>query len=280
MNVDMSDKTILVTGAGAGIGSATAMELAKRGAFLILVCRTKERAEKARDEIVRGSGNRTIELMVCDLASQKQIRALAAEFKSRHDKLHVLINNAAVVPAIRTLTEDGIETQFAVNHLAYFLLTHLLLDPLKAGAPSRIVNVASGMHFRSRMDFDGLQAEKSYKAMKHYSLTKLLNILFTYELARRLEGTGVTANCLSPGFTATGLGRDFSPFSRFIMKTMARKKEKGARTVIYLAASPEVAAVSGKYFSNEKEVRSSKDTLDIEAARRLWEISAKMSGLG
>jgi NAD(P)-dependent dehydrogenase (short-subunit alcohol dehydrogenase family) len=276
----MSGKTVLVTGANAGIGFARAMELARRGASLVMICRTRERGEKARDEIVRTSGNTTIELMVCDLASQKQIHAMAAEYKSRSDTLHVLINNAAVVPAQRILTEDGIEMQFAVNHLAYFLLTNLLLDPLKAGALSRIVNVASGMHFRTSMDFNNLQAEKGYKAMKHYGLTKLLNILFTYELARRLEGMGVTANCLFPGFTATDLGRDFSPFSRFIMKTMARKKEDGARTVIYLATSPEVASVSGKYFSNEKEVLSSKDTLDVEAARHLWELSARMTGLG
>jgi NAD(P)-dependent dehydrogenase (short-subunit alcohol dehydrogenase family) len=280
MNADMNGKTVLVTGASAGIGFATAMELARMRASLVLVCRTRERGEKAREAIIRASGNTTIELMVCDLASQKQIRALAAEFKSRRDKLHVLINNAAVVPAQRTLTEDGVEMQFAVNHLAYFLLTNLLLDPLKAGASSRIVNVASGMHFRSAIDYGNLQAETAYKAMKHYGLMKLLNILFTSELARRLEGTGVTANCLSPGFTATDLGRDFSPFSRFVMRTMARKKEEGARTVIYLAASPEVASLSGKYFSNEKEVRSSKDTQDIESARRLWEISAKMTDLG
>lgn len=280
MNTGMSGKTVLVTGASTGIGFATAMELAGRGASLVMVCRTRERGEKAREEIIRASGSKTIELLVCDLASQKQIRALAAEYKSRRDTLHVLINNAAVVPAQRTLTEDGIEMQFAVNHLAYFLLTNLLLDPLKAGAPSRIVNVASGMHFRTAMDFNDLQAEKGYKAMKHYGLTKLLNILFTYELARKLEGMGVTANCLSPGFTATDLGRDFPPFSRFIMKMMARKKEEGARTVIYLAASPEVASVSGKYFSKGKEVPSSKDTHDVEAARRLWELSARMTGLG
>lgn len=280
MNTDMSGKTVLVTGANTGIGFATAMELAGRGASLVMVCRTRERGKKAREEIIRASGSKTIELMVCDLASQKQIHTLAAEYKSRRDTLHVLINNAAVVPARRALTEDGIEMQFAVNHLAYFLLTNIFLDPLKAGAPSRIVNVASGMHFRTSMDFNNLQAEKGYKAMKQYGLTKLLNILFTYELARRLEGMGVTANCLSPGFTATDLGRDFSPFSRFIMKMMAQKKEEGARTVIYLATSPEVASVSGKYFSKGKEVPSSKDTHDVEAARRLWELSARMTGLG
>jgi NAD(P)-dependent dehydrogenase (short-subunit alcohol dehydrogenase family) len=242
-----------------------------------MVCRSEERGHKAREEIVRASGNGNVELMLCDLASQKQIRSLAAEFRSRHNKLHVLVNNAAVVPARRELTAEGIEMQFAVNHLAYFLLTELLLDPLKAAAPARIVNVASGMHFRSALEFDNLQGERSYKPMKHYGLTKLLNVLFTYELARRLEGTGVTANCLSPGFTATALGREFSPFSRFVMRRMGHTAEDGARTLLFLAASPDVEGRTGKYYSKLSEVRSSKATYDLEAARQLWDLSAGMT---
>jgi NAD(P)-dependent dehydrogenase (short-subunit alcohol dehydrogenase family) len=215
--------------------------------------------------------------MLCDLSSPKQIRSVAAEYKSRHGRLHVLVNNAAVVPAKRTLTEDGLEMQFTVNHLAYFLLTNLLLDTLIASAPSRIVNVTSGMHKIAALDFDNLQGEKTYKTMKHYSLTKLLNIFFTYELARRLEGTSVTVNCLAPGFTATGLGRDFSAFSQFVMKTMGKKKEEGARTVVYLASSPDVATVTGKYFEKGKESRSSEETHDLEIARRMWNLSEKMT---
>ena len=277
MSSDLAGKICLITGASSGIGFATALELAKMGATVALVCRDRERGEKAKAEILQVSENTNAELMLCDLSSPKQIRSLAAEYKSRHGRLHVLVNDAAVVPAKRTLTEDGLEMQFTVNHLAYFLLTNLLLDTLIASAPSRIVNVTSGMHKTAALDFDNLQGKKTYKAMKHYSLTKLLNISFTYELARRLEGTSVTVNCLAPGFTATELGRDFSAFSRFVMKTMGKKKEEGARTVVYLASSPDVATVTGKYFEKGKESRSSEETYALEIARRLWDLSEKMT---
>lgn len=274
----MNGKICLITGASSGIGKSAALALARMGASIVMAGRDRERTEKARAEVVRESGNDRVEIVLCDLSSQAEIRRMADEFAAGYGKLDVLINNAAIVPATRTVTTEGIETQFAVNHLAYFLLAGLLMDPLKAAAPSRIVNVASGMHFRACLDFGNLQAEKSYKPMAHYSLTKLLNVCFTYELAGRLEGTGVTVNALSPGFTATNLGRDFSPFSRFVMRRMAKKPEKGAATVVYLASSPEVAAMSGGYYHSGKAAKSSAPTYDREILRQVWEISEKMTG--
>jgi NAD(P)-dependent dehydrogenase (short-subunit alcohol dehydrogenase family) len=279
MSSDMKGRVCLITGASSGIGKVTALELAKMGATAVLVCRNKESGERAKSEIIQAAGNGAVDLMLCDLSSQRQVRSLASEFKGRYRKLHVLVNNAATVPQHRTITEDGLETQLAVNHLAPFLLTHLLLDVLRKSAPSRIINVSSGMYRTASLDFDDLQGEKSYRPMKMYAKTKLLNIYFTYELARRLEGTGVTVNCLAPGFTATGLGRDFSPISRFVMKTFAHKKEIGAQTSIYLASSPEVERVTGKYFERMKETQTSPPTYDKDIARRVWEVSEQLTGL-
>ncbi|MGB9006741.1 MAG: SDR family oxidoreductase [Candidatus Aminicenantales bacterium] len=275
----MKGRVCLITGASSGIGKVTAFELAKMGATAVLVCRNKERGEEARAEIIQASGNAAVELMLCDLASQRQVRSLASGFKGRYKKLHVLVNNAATVPQHRTITEDGLETQLAVNHLAPLLLTHLLLDVLRKSAPSRIINVSSGMHRTASLDFDDLQGEKSYRPMKMYAKTKLLNIYFTYELARRLEGTGVTVNCLGPGFTSTDLGRDFSPISRFVMKAFAHKKEIGAQTSVYLASSPEVERVTGKYFEKMKDTPTSPPTYDKDIARHVWEVSERLAGL-
>jgi len=277
--MDMKGKTVLVTGASSGIGYVTALELARMGAAVIMVNRDRERGEQARAAIIQASGNLDVELMLCDLASQRQVRTLAAECKKRYKRLHVLVNNAAIVPATRVLTEDGLETQLAVNHLAPFLLTNLLLDVLKAGAPSRVVTVSSGMYRTASLDFDNLQAEKKYRPMKHYALTKLLNIYFTYELAERLTGSGVTANCLAPGFTATELGRGFSRISRFVMRRFAKPKEKGAETVISLASAPEVEGLSGRYFDDKKEVETLPRTHDRDIARRLWDLSARLTRL-
>jgi NAD(P)-dependent dehydrogenase (short-subunit alcohol dehydrogenase family) len=275
----MRGKVCLVSGASSGIGRATATGLARLGALVVMAGRDRERTERARAEVVRETGNTNIEIAIGDLASQAEIRRLAAEFKAGHPKLDVLINNAAAVPAKRTLTVDGIETQFAVNHLAYFLLANLLLDTIIAAAPSRIINVSSGMHFRVDLDFENLQGEKRYRPMSQYALTKLLNVLFTYELARRLDGTGVTVNCLSPGFTATGLARQFSGLSRSAFKVMGKPPEKGAEIVIRLASSPDVANVSGKYFQGLKSVDSSPQSYDRELARRVWEMSERMTNI-
>jgi len=276
MTQNMKGKVCLVTGGSSGIGKATCLELAGMGAAVVLVCRNKGRGERAREEIVRAAGNEAVDLMCFDLSSQRQVRALAAEFMGRTQRLDVLVNNAAAVPRHRTLTEDGLETQLAVNHLAPFLLTKLLLDILRRSAPSRVITVSSGMHRTASLDFENLQAEKSYRPLRHYALTKLLNIHFTYELARRLEGSGVTANCLSPGFTSTNLGRDLSPLYRWAVKTFAHSEQKGARTCVYLASSAEVENVTGKYFDKMKETRTSPSTYNQDLARRLWELSEQL----
>jgi len=278
MSQDMRGRVCLVTGASSGIGYVTALELAKMGATVVMVNRDPGRGERARAEVAAKSGNANVELLPCDLSSQRQIRALAGEFKRRHDRLHVLVNNAAIVPAKRTLTEDSLEMQFAVNHLAYFLITELLLDTVKASAPARIVSVSSGMHRQASVDFGNLQAESGYAPMEHYALTKLLNLLFAFELARKLEGTGVTSNALSPGFTATNIGREYSFVTRSVTRVMAQPKEKGAKTSVYLASSPEVEGVSSEYFEKKAIARASPEARDPDTARKLWILSEKLAG--
>ncbi len=275
----MKGQTCLITGANSGIGKVMALEIAKEEAKVVMVCRSKERGEAARQEIVNESHSKSVELMLADLSSMQEVRNLAKEFKRNHDSLHVLINNAALWPNKRMLTVDGLEMQFAINHLSHFLLTNLLLDVIKSSAPARIVNVSSGLHRRAKIDFDDLQAEKRYRHMQVYGQTKLTNVYFTHELAKRLKGTGVTVNSFTPGMTATNLGRYLSPIAQWFMKTFSKSAERGAETGVYLATSPEVEAVTGKYFANCKEVKSSKISYDVEIARRLWEVSEELTGL-
>lgn len=276
----MTGKICMVTGANSGIGKATALGLAKMGATVVMICRNQERGETALCEIKEVSGNDNITLQLADLSSQVEIRQLVTDFKVQYSALHVLINNAGNIPKNRTVTEDGFETQFAVGHLAYFLLTNLLLDVLKVSAPSRIINVASMLHQFASINFDDLQSERSYQQSLVYNRTKLANVLFTYELARRLQGTGVTANCLHPGVTATKLLNDYTPRPlRFLTNIIGSRPEKGAQTTIYLATSPKVEGVSGKYFVNKKEVPSSKASFDKTTAFKLWQVSAELTGL-
>jgi NAD(P)-dependent dehydrogenase (short-subunit alcohol dehydrogenase family) len=278
----MAGKVCMITGANAGIGKATALGLANTGATVVIVCRSQERGEAALAEIREQSSNDHISLVVADLASQGEIRRLAEDFKGHYSALHVLINNAGIIPRKREVTVDGFETQLAVNHLATFLLTNLLLDILKASAPARIVTVASDMHRGATINFDDLQSEGSYGPLRVYSRTKLANVLFTYELARRLEGTKVTANCLHPGVVATNLLADGMGMPRALRSTtrlIGAKPEKGAKTSIYLAVSPEVEGVSGKYFVRQKAVESSRSSYDESLARRLWRVSAELTGL-
>jgi NAD(P)-dependent dehydrogenase (short-subunit alcohol dehydrogenase family) len=279
-NQQMSGKICMVTGANTGIGKATALGLAQMGATVVMVCRNRERGEVAQTEIQMLSGNPEVGLLLADLASQAAIRQLIADFKSRYTALHVLINNAGTIPRERTITADGIETQFAVSHLAYFLLTNLLLEVLITSAPARIINVASMLHQFATINFDDLQSERSYDSRAVYNQTKLANVLFTYELARRLKGTKVTVNCLHPGVTATKLLEDYAPQPLgFLMKIIGVSSEKGARTSLYLATSPEVAGVSGKYFVNQKAVPSSRISYDEAVARKLWQVSEALTGL-
>jgi len=273
----MKDRICLITGANSGIGEIASRELARMGASVIMVCRDKQKAEATRRKIVEDSGNQKIEILLCNLASQKQIRQMCEAYENTHDRLHVLINNAAIVPRLRTVTEDGIETQLAVNHLAPFLTTRLLQDILKTSAPARIITVTSGMHKTSSIDFEDLQHERKYKSMRVYAMTKLCNILFTYELARRLEDSGVTANTMTPGFTSTNLGRDFPPLSRFMMKVLGKKIEEGAEPLIHLASSAEFEKTNGNYFEGKKKAKSSSLSYDKDLALRLWEISEKLT---
>ena len=274
----MNGKVCVVTGANAGIGRATALGLAQLGATVIMVCRSRERGEAAQAEIRAQSGNDKVDLLLADLSSQAEIRRLAVEIKARYADLDVLINNAAIIPQQRRETAEHLELQFAVNHLAYFLLTTLLLDRLKASAPARIVVVASQVHACGVIDFDDLQATHDYRPSQVYANTKLANVLFTYELARRLAGSGVTANCLHPGVVATNLLNDYMgiPQGR---RDRGIEASKGAQTSLYLATSPEVAGVSGRYFVNRQAVRSSAVSYDETLAQRLWQVSAELTGL-
>jgi retinol dehydrogenase-14 len=282
MKGGMGEKVCLITGATSGIGKATAMGLADMGANVVMVGRDRGRGEAVMAEIKEKSANASVDFMLADLSSQQEIHRLADDFKEAYPRLDVLINNAGVIRSERITTEDGIEMTFAVNHLAYFLLTKLLLDVLKASAPSRIVNVASGEQRNGTIDFDDLQGENGYKGPKAYSQSKLATVLFTYELARRLEGTGVSANCLHPGVVGTNLGSGVSGAFGFMVRAMTplmKSPEKGAETSIYLASSPEVVGLSGRYFVKKAEARSSDASYDERIARRLWEASAELTNV-
>ncbi len=273
----LTGKVCVVTGANAGIGKETAIGLAKLGATVVMVCRDAGRAEKALSEIKRKSGSDRVELMICDLASQKSIRSFADEFKQQHDRLDVLVNNAGVFLRQRSLTEDGIESTFAINHLGYFVVTNLLLDLLEKSKPSRIVNVASTAHRYGKLDVNAWVSAREYSAFAAYANSKLANVLFTYELARRLEGTGVTANCLHPGAVASNLFRGLPGFLEALIKLVTISPERGARTSIYLASSSEVEGVTGQYFARRRPEKSSEASYDLGAARRLWEVSEELT---
>jgi len=280
--MNLTGKTVLLTGATSGIGFEASVELARRGATLVMVGRTAAKTASKADEVRRRSGSSGVEFLVCDFASQKQIRELANAFRSRHDSLHVLVNNAGTVFAKRTLSEDGIEATLAVNHLGYFLLTHLLLDLLIKSAPSRIVNVASTAHYRGTLDFEDLMLEHGYKIMRAYSRSKLANVLFTRELARRLAGTGVTVNALHPGAVASniwsGAPRWTHPLLALAKRFMISSAE-GAKTILYLATSPDISSQSGLYFERNLPRDPSFLAKDERLAKRLWDESTQLVGL-
>jgi NAD(P)-dependent dehydrogenase (short-subunit alcohol dehydrogenase family) len=278
----MQGKTVLITGGNSGIGRETAVALAQAGATVAFTSRDSAKGEVAAADIRERSGA-DVTLLSLDLASFASIRACAAAFLERYEELDVLINNAGLILSERTETKDGFETTFGVNHLGHFLLTQLLLDRVKASAPARIINVASRAHrfARNGLDFDDLQMAKGYGGMQAYGRAKLANIYFTRELARRLEGTGVTANAVHPGTVATGFARDGDVRALFswlvvLAKPFLRSPEKGAETSIYLASSPEVEGVTGKYFVDSHEAEPTAIALDDNAARRLWDISDEL----
>jgi NAD(P)-dependent dehydrogenase (short-subunit alcohol dehydrogenase family) len=279
----MAGKTVVITGGNSGIGLATAKALAGAGARVLVTARDEQRGSQAVEEIRRSSGSSSVELVVFDLADLASVRKGAAEILDRAGRIDVLINNAGVIQSERRLTPDGLETTFAVNHLGHFLLTQLLLERITASAPSRIVNVASTAHKGARrgLDFDDLQSERGYRGMKVYSKSKLANIYFTKELARRLAGTGVTVNCLHPGTVGTGYGRDgdaggLLAFGIKVAKPFMLRPDQGARTSVYLASSSAASDVTGEYFVRRRPRQPSKVARDPEAAARLWVASEKL----
>jgi retinol dehydrogenase 14 len=277
----MAGRTVLVTGATRGIGRATALGLATRGAHVAITGRDRARTEGAAGEIRTAAGG-LVDAFVADLSSLSEVRRLADEVLQSFSRIDVLVNNAGGYWHTRHVTVDGLERTFALNHLAPFLLTNLLLDRLKQGPPARVVTVSSGAHADGRIDFDDLQGERSYSGARAYNQSKLANVLFTYELARKLQATSVTANALHPGVVSTSFGSEdpsrvqrlFVPFMRPFMKTPAQ----GAATSIYLASAPDLERVTGRYFANSKPKKSSKRSYDEATAARLWQVSADLVG--
>lgn len=278
----MKNKTVVITGANSGIGYVTALEIAKLGAEVVMVCRNKDKAEAARQEIIKKSSNTAILLKIADLSSQKQIRLLAEEIKKEYPIIDVLINNAGVLVPERRESEDGIELTWATNHLAYFLLTNLLLDNLKAAPAARIVNVASEVQQIGNIYWDDIGLTKSYTPLKAYAQSKLANIMFSNELAKRLEGTKVTTNALHPGAVATNFGSDGKGLIAWLFKTFRwslLSAEKGAETSIWLATSPQAEGLTGQYFTKKKAIKAKTIAYSKEALKRLWELSEQMTNL-
>jgi len=278
----MKDKVVLVTGANSGIGRAASLALAKMGATVVMVARNQEKGEAARSEIIRESQNSSVDLLLADLSSLESVRQLATEFQKKYAKLHVLINNAGLFNQRRHVTMDGYEDTFATNYLAPFLLTNLQLDLLKASAPSRIINVSSVGHYNGHINFDDLNLEKEYGGWKAYGQSKLALVLFTHKLAKKLQGTGVTVNSVHPGTVATNIwSRPLGPVG-FIMalpKLFMTTPKQGAETIVYLASSPDAKDLNGEYLEKLKVKKSSDESYNEEIAQRLWDVSAKLTGL-
>jgi retinol dehydrogenase-14 len=279
----MAGKTVLVTGGTGGIGKATAIGLSAMGARVGITGRDRGRAEAAAADIARESGSQSVDVFVADMSVQADVRRLAGEVLERYPRLDVLVNNVGGFWAHRHVTADGLEHTFALNHLAPFLLTNLLLERLKASAPARVVTVSSGAQSMGRIDFDDLQGARKYSGQQAYNQSKLANVMFTYELARRLQGSGVTATVVHPGVTRTAFGAEdqawyFSKGSSLARRFM-KSPAQGAESPIYLASSPEVEGVTGRYFANRTPKDSNQASYDTEATARLWRVSAELVGL-
>jgi len=279
----MKGKICIVTGSNSGIGKETALALANMGATVVMVVRSPERGEKARAEIVNRTGNTATDLMICDLSSMDSIRQFTNEFENKYDRLDALINNAGVVLSKRQTTVDGFERTLAVNYLGLFLLTYELLPMLKSSAPSRVVNVGSGTHRSGKIDFDDLQSERHYNGLNAYANSKLMVTMYTYELARRLEGTGVTVNTVEPGFVATNLGRNSGSLLYAVAYSLMRpfqiSAKKGAETSVYLASAHEIEGITGKCFSKLHEITTAEISCDQQMQRVLWDTSLELLGL-
>ncbi|TKJ23600.1 MAG: short-chain dehydrogenase [Promethearchaeota archaeon Loki_b32] len=281
MSNSINEKICIITGANSGIGKATALGLAKLGAKVVMLCRNKTRGEEAQNEIITKSGNKSIDLLLADLSSQSSIRQFVSEFEKKYDKLDVLINNAGVNPSKRYETIDGIEKAFAINTLAPFLLTNLLLPILKNSVPARIINVASAVQSKS-INFENLQFKKHFRSWKAYSQSKTALIVNTYEFARRLNGTGVTSNCLHPGAVKSNITRDYKGIIKFFIKLIfcfAKSPKKVAETSVYLASSQDVEKISGKFFIDKKEEKSKDITYNTDIAKRLWDVCADLTNI-
>lgn len=281
----LQGKTVLITGATSGIGAAAARQIAGAGATTILAGRNRERCRVAAESIRRATGNINVDFLVADLSSQREIRDLAEEFGNRIGVLDILVNNAGAIFKRREISVDGLEMTFAVNHLAYFLLTLLLLDLLRVRAAGRIIVVSSHAHESADLDLSDVQSEHEYNRLVAYGRSKLANLLFTFELAKRLQETSVTVNALTPGAVATGLGSNNGWLKAkvrnavFLTKGSMITPDLGAKTIVYLAGSPEIQGVSGRYFREEKEVPSSPASRDPDTAARLWEMSEQLTGV-
>jgi NAD(P)-dependent dehydrogenase (short-subunit alcohol dehydrogenase family) len=281
-NTKMKGKVVMVTGANSGIGKAASLALAKMGSTVVMVARNEEKGKTAQSEIIKESQNNSIDLLLADLSSLESVRQLATEFQKKYSKLHVLVNNAGLFNRIRSVTTDGYENTFATNYLAPFLLTNLQLDLLKASAPSRIINVSSVGHYNGHINFDDLNLEKEYGGWKAYGQSKLALVLFTHELAKKLQGTGVTVNAVHPGTVATNIWtRPLGP-AGFIMalpKLFMTSPEQGAETIVYLASAGDAERLNGEYLEKLKVKKSSDESYNEEIAQRLWDVSAKLTHL-
>ena len=279
----MQNKIVVITGANSGIGKATAVQLAQKGAHVVMVCRSQEKGEAALQEIITATGNKKVDLLLCDLAAQESIKQLGENIRQHYDKIDVLINNAGGIFGKRQLSPEGLEYTFALNHMGYFLTTHELLDLLRAGDMKRIINVSSLAHkFVSRLDWDNIQGEQAYGQLYNYGLSKLFNIWFTQSLSKMLVNEGITVNCLHPGTVNTGFGRSAGGFFKSLVSVGARflsSPKSGAATSVFLATAPEVQGVSGCYYSNKKQARISKLAQNEDYAQQLWEISMQLGKL-
>lgn len=282
----LTGKVCLITGATSGIGLAAAQQLAAQGATVVITGRNPTTCARAAQAIRGAARAATVDWLSADLAETEEVRALGTAFRERHDRLDVLINNAGTMVRRRTLSAEGVELTLAINHLASFLLTNMLLDPLLAASPARVVNVTSAAHERARLDFDDLQIKRTYLPFRAYARSKLANLLFTYELARHLEGTGVTANAVNPGLVRTGMGRGNGPLrdlawhlTHLRHRAISLTPRQGADTVVFLATSPTVETVTGRYFFHRQTVASSPASMSVKDAERLWSLSERWTGL-
>ncbi len=277
--MDWKDKVCILTGATSGIGREAAFDIARKGLHLVLPVRNMKKAAALKNEIAKQTGNQQVHLYECDLASMDSIRQFCDAFLQKHNHLHILINNAGTWETRRKESADGIELTLAVNHLAPFLMTNLLLKRMKNSTPARIINVSSKAHIRGNLNFQDLEGKNSWSSFGAYANSKLANILFTRELARQLNENGITANCLHPGVVDTRLYHKMPAFLTSFFRLFMISPSKGSETIVHLALSPEVQQANGEYFYKKKVRKPARQALDDTAARRLWEVSCEYTGI-